>query len=640
MAQPLTGRRKKSSYILPFLFALSIALGSFLYVFRCGVNPPGFFVDESSIAFNAYTISVNGTDESGQSLPLFFKAFGDYKNPVYIYLLALVFKVTGPGILAARLQSAILGVLTALLLGLLAHRVSRDETRHEGVVGLIMMTMAFLTPWLFEMSRVVLEVALYPLIVVLFLVCVRQASKQERWRWSTVLCLSFTLALLTYSYSIGRLLAPLLAFGLVLFANRERWPGIIRTWAIYLLTLVPLIAYQREHQGALTGRFRMISNSKPGDSWLASVWVFVKHYLGNIDPRRLFILGDPNIYQVSHLYGKPVLLIATLLLLALGIGLVLKNHRSDSWWRFVIYATAVSVVPASLTVDYLHMLRLAALPVFLLVLTIPALVWLIESRRRNGAIAILVLLTLGQGLFFQFQYQRSSLNSPWRRRLFDADYREKIFDLALTKGSKPFYVSDPLNTPYIQAYWYGTLNHFGPTDLVRLGNDVAPPLGAVVIANDESCVPKDVISRDGPYMLFIANQSSPRAPLPDSAFRAELGVLYATPEVHAGGKIDLQVLVLNGSNVTWPGCQHGSRDFQIYLGSHWLDSSEQHWTKDEGRAPLPTDLAPGESTIIGLTLNAPTQPGEYVIELDLVQEKVSWFGLKGSHPTKLRLRVV
>jgi len=231
------------------------------------------------------------------------------------------------------------------------------------------------------------------------------------------------------------------------------------------------------------------------------------------------------------------------------------------------------------------------------------------------------------------------LNSPWRRRLFDADYRDKIFDLALSKGSKPFYVSDPLNTPYIQAYWYGTLNHFGPTDLVRLGNDSAPPPGAMVIANDESCVPKDVISRDGPYVLFIANQSSPRAPLPDSAFRAELGVLYATPEVHAGGKIDLQVLVLNGSNVTWPGCQHGSRDFQIYLGSHWLDSSEQHWTKDEGRAPLPTDLAPGESTIIGLTLNAPTQPGEYVIELDLVQEKVSWFGLKGSHPKRLRIRV-
>jgi 4-amino-4-deoxy-L-arabinose transferase-like glycosyltransferase len=72
--------------------------------------------------------------------PLFFKAFGDYKNPVYIYLLALVFKVTGPGILAARLQSAILGILTALLLGLLAHRVSRDETRHAGVVGLILMT--------------------------------------------------------------------------------------------------------------------------------------------------------------------------------------------------------------------------------------------------------------------------------------------------------------------------------------------------------------------------------------------------------------------------------------------------------------------------------------------------------------------
>ena len=69
-----------------------------------------------------------------ESLPLFFKAFGDYKNPVYIYLLALVFKVTGPGILAARLKAQFSGILTALLLGLLAHRVARDQTRHAGVV--------------------------------------------------------------------------------------------------------------------------------------------------------------------------------------------------------------------------------------------------------------------------------------------------------------------------------------------------------------------------------------------------------------------------------------------------------------------------------------------------------------------------
>ena len=33
------------------------------------------------------------------------------------------------------------------------------------------------------------------------------------------------------------------------------------------------------------------------------------------------------------------------------------------------------------------------------------------------------------------------------------------------------------------------------------------------------------------------------------------------------------------------------------------------------------------------------KPGEYLLELDMVQEGVSWFGLKGSPTIKLRVRV-
>src|SRR5213593_3272786 len=104
MTQQHQAHNPKRSYVLPLLFALSIAFGSFLYVFRCSINQPGFFIDESSITYNAYTISQSGTDEFGNRWPLFFRAFGDYKNPVYIYLMALVFKVVAPSILAARLQ--------------------------------------------------------------------------------------------------------------------------------------------------------------------------------------------------------------------------------------------------------------------------------------------------------------------------------------------------------------------------------------------------------------------------------------------------------------------------------------------------------------------------------------------------------
>src|SRR5256885_8404144 len=121
---------------------LCLVLASVSYFIRVIQNPPGYYIDESSISYNAYTISQTGHDEFGNSWPLYFRAFGDYKNPVYIYLLAGLFKLTGPGILAARMLGAVAGVVAALLLGLLAARVTRRRD-----VGLLVATSALLTPW-------------------------------------------------------------------------------------------------------------------------------------------------------------------------------------------------------------------------------------------------------------------------------------------------------------------------------------------------------------------------------------------------------------------------------------------------------------------------------------------------------------
>src|SRR5438034_1042238 len=107
--------------LLAFVLCLSVAVAYFAGVPK---NPPGFFIDEASIAYNAHTIARQGVDERGQRFPLYFQAFGEYKSPVYIYALAAVFRITGPGVRAARLLSAILGLTAALLLGLLAYHLT------------------------------------------------------------------------------------------------------------------------------------------------------------------------------------------------------------------------------------------------------------------------------------------------------------------------------------------------------------------------------------------------------------------------------------------------------------------------------------------------------------------------------------
>src|ERR1043166_1053053 len=236
MPKTVAGFSRRRFQIIVLL--VLIAGGALLYTRSLTTNPAGFYIDESSIAYNAHSIAQTGHDEHGEAWPLYFRAFGDYKNPVYIYLLALIFKVIGPGILAARSLSALLGFAAALAIGLLAWRV----TKRLPVVLLVALGALF-TPWLFELSRVVVEVALYPLLIGFLLLLVNGLSAKEKWTWLEIFTLALVLALLTYAYSIGRLLGPLMAVGLLVFFNPSRLWSIVATWLIYGLWLTPLLVF-------------------------------------------------------------------------------------------------------------------------------------------------------------------------------------------------------------------------------------------------------------------------------------------------------------------------------------------------------------------------------------------------------------
>lgn len=621
-----------------WVLLLMIAIGA-VYFANVRHNPPGYYIDESSISYNAYTLSQTGRDEFGQPWPLYFRAFGDYKNPVYIYLLAGIYRVTGPSIAAARLLSAACGFLAALGLGLLAKRISKLSGSRD--VGVLVAVMALLTPWLFEMSRVVLEVALYPLVIVGFLLCAHWASTKARWSWREAACLAATLALVTYTYSIGRLVGPLFALGLVIFASRERRAGIVTTWVLYAVSLIPLVVFQRRHPGALSARFSLISYLEPPYVSADNAWEFVKHYFGNLNPWRLLVTGDPNLEQIAHLYGSPLLLAATGILAVIGLVLIFRQQSHQAWWRFVLFCLAASVVPASLTKEYVHMLRLAPLPVFLLVLTIPALTWLrINSVRRREVLAVLVVLIFVQGFAFFWRFEASA-RSPKRLRQFDNGYPTQIFDPALSNTERPIYLADALAIPgYIQAYWYSTLRGIAPANFHRLAPDQPAPDGALVISTEENCPRCRIIATSQFYTLYVA--SSPvikREPLPDTAFRARLSLKNPITILRAGEHHDLSVLVTNESGTVWPARERSGGTYQVSAGNHWLDQAGNVLVNDDGRMALLEDLRPAQQAELKLTVNAPKKAGSYVLEIDMLQEGVSWFGLKGSPTLRLPVRV-
>ena len=171
-----------------FLLAISL-LVAVAYFARVGKNPAGFFIDEASIAYNAHTIARQAVDEHGQHFPLYFRAFGEYKSPVYIYVLAMLFRITGPSVFVARLLSTILGLSAAMFLGLLAARITSRRA------GLIVFIAAGSTPWLFEVSRLVFEVTLLPALLALFLLVLYDASKRDEWPWHIAVSLGLLLGL-------------------------------------------------------------------------------------------------------------------------------------------------------------------------------------------------------------------------------------------------------------------------------------------------------------------------------------------------------------------------------------------------------------------------------------------------------------
>jgi 4-amino-4-deoxy-L-arabinose transferase-like glycosyltransferase len=619
-------------------FIAVIVAGAILYTHRLTTNPAGFYIDESSIAYNAHLIAQTGYDEHSEAWPLYFRAFGDYKNPVYVYLLAAIFKVTGPSIKVARLLSATLGFATALLIGLLAWRITK---RRE--VVLVVTLAALLTPWLFELSRVVVEVALYPLLIALLLLIVNSVSKKEKWSWLETLALAFTLALLTYAYSIGRVLAPLLALGLLAFLSRARLVSILKAWLLYGLSLIPLLVFQQKHPGALSARYQLITFITPQTSYLEDAWEFVRHYLGNINPWKMVVSGDPNAYQIASVYGTGPVLAATFLLIVVGVFLLARNKNLNSWWRFVIYGLAVSFVPASLTKDYFHTLRLAAVPVFILILTIPAFAWMLQSktRLRRAILIASIVLILAQGTFFQWKFSASA-SVTRRLNLFDADYASTILPTAMKASEgKPIFIADAPPIPgYIQAFWYRTIERIPQERFFVLAPDAGAPEGAVVITTEDTCPRCSVLFDRWPYKVAIV-KGPPRslAPLPAEAFRAEIRAVDYAANVRPNQSTTIQVAVKNASPKPWFVRERAVTGFQINVGNHWLDGEGKVVVNDDGRATLLQDLLPGQSAEFSFTVNAPKAPGRYLLEIDVLQENVSWFGLKGSQTLRLPVTV-
>lgn len=126
---------------------------------------------------------------------------------------------------------------------------------------------------------------------------------------------------------------------------------------------------------------------------------------------------------------------------------------------------------------------------------------------------------------------------------------------------------------------------------------------------------------------------------PSARFNAQLTADTAPLTLVTEEKRRLVVRVQNVSQVAWLSAADSGGRIQINLANHWLRPDAFLYRIDDTRVPIPTTMAPGDALTMEITVTAPPEAGNYLLEIDLVQEQTAWFGNRGSATLRIPVRV-
>src|SRR3989344_3879183 len=427
------------------LLSLITILAGVLRFYNLAVMPPGLYWDEISIGYNAYSIAQTGKDQYGKSLPVSFRAFGDYKYPGYIYIAAISVKLLGRSDFAVRFPSALAGTLTVLLMYFLV--VELFEKKPSAIAAVAALLLA-ISPWHLQFSRGGFEanLALFFLVAgwYAFLVSLRKHGM-----WLIVSVILFLLSAATYICT--RLFAPLILLALVwicrknvMKAKRDLATAVV-TGVILSLPFVPSIisgeAVIRAYSESIIGKEKLFPK------------VF-ENYLANFDTTFLFFRGDQNGRHSVRKLG--MLYVFELPLVLLGLRTLIKGKGNG---RNMVFAWLL-LAPVSVSLSNInpHAIRtLNMLPAWEIITAIGAVgVLKVINRQKREATRILVLgvLALAVGYNILLYIHQYYIHYPRETALDWQDGIKETVEIIAKRWDAydEIFVSDALPPLYVAFY--------------------------------------------------------------------------------------------------------------------------------------------------------------------------------------------
>ncbi len=448
------------------ILASIVVLSGVLLFMRLDISPPGLNQDEAANAWNAYTILKNGTDQVGESWPIFYShAIGGNRTTLYLYYLTPFLAGGDLSIWTVRFASAVAGVLAVLLAYVVGAKMFNRP------VGLVAAGLLALSPWFIQSTRWAHEAALCPLLVLFCIALCLWANlpicdaKDRKPRPFIALLAGLIIGISCYGYGSIRIFLPAVFLAILAVTWRGWWQmlktkrGVLAIAALVVgvaVTFGPLAWQHVFHpEGvAMRGKTTMLWNET--DSATEKFSKVSKRYIHHFGPDFLFSRGDlseihspPDIGQL-HWYMLPLMLA--------GAGVCIYRFRASPAARIVLVWFLLYPAGDCLSKHVsLHALRsLPGLPGLILLAAIGAVVvgqWLWKRSKRTAwlAGAVMAVAVIGLNVKYLTTYFGEFNERPNVYHLFHTDLNEAYGWLKprLDDYDAVFTTTSGMNQPYL-----------------------------------------------------------------------------------------------------------------------------------------------------------------------------------------------
>lgn len=361
------------------LIIIIFFIGCFVRFYQLGIIPQVLTRDDAAIGYNAYSILKTGRDEYGVRFPLSFLSFGDYKNPLYIYLTSGIIPFLGLTEFSVRFWSALSGSLTVLAtFFLLRELLKKTKEEMKNFIAFMAAFLLAIAPWQIFYSRIAYEATVALFLVILGLIFLLKARTNINYLIPSLIV--FILSFFTYNPPIF-ILPVLIPVTVLLF--KEEYLKKSKVFIISFLAFfyLSLFVYFLLSRSLISGRtdatifsqkyleaqinlkkieivrksiyLKLITYQKP-----FIVYKLVTNYFSVLKPEFLFFGGDGHLWHGISLTGKKIgnQYLLTLPFFILGLIVVIRQRKKET--MFILFWLLISPIACGITQDAPNTTRL------------------------------------------------------------------------------------------------------------------------------------------------------------------------------------------------------------------------------------------------------------------------------------------